>query len=169
RMNWHRFDCENLSTVLRNLTCRIGPEDMERLTSRLELLEPIVDVWCRFKVMVQRPMQNSEMVLFEDSFDVCQYLKDRRLSNKLAQYVFKNIIRDSNLPKKCPFKKVCVVEYSKSINMLIFQGLLYFHNISTLDHFPAFLPEMDFTVVIALFIPNTTNELQLTLKGNLLE
>ncbi|XP_034102014.1 uncharacterized protein LOC117566581 [Drosophila albomicans] len=126
---------------------------MERISSDMEFIEPINLMWCKYKLLVQRPTQKTEMVLFEGSFDVCQYLRDRRMSNKLAQSVFLNMVKDSNMPKECPFH----------------EGSLYFHNIYALDNLPAFLPEMDFTMFITFFEPNTTYESHIKLKGSLLE
>ncbi|KAH8370558.1 hypothetical protein KR093_004044, partial [Drosophila rubida] len=153
KLRFQSFDCENRWSAYRNCSCRIGPEDMQKLSCDIDFKAQIKQMWCKYKLLVPRPAHNTVMVLFEGSFDVCQFLQEKRLPNVLAQYVYENMVRDSNMPKQCPFN----------------EGPLYFHNISVLDNFPAVLPEMDFTLFLTFSKPNTTNEVELILKGSLLE
>ncbi|KAM8712686.1 hypothetical protein ACLKA7_013078 [Drosophila subpalustris] len=150
---WHSFDCSSHWAVYTNFTCRIGPEDMEKLNINITSMEPMSEMLCRYKVLVPRPTQNTEMVLFDSTFDVCQLLREGVLKNKLALTVYHNLIRDSNLSKQCPLN----------------QGLIYFRNISVMDGFPAFLPETVFTLNIIIYMPNTTDRLDVNLKGSIVE
>ncbi|KAL7736816.1 hypothetical protein ACLKA6_015657 [Drosophila palustris] len=126
RVVWHNFDCSSHWAVYTNFTCRIGPEDMEKLNINITSMEPI-----------------SEMLSATGG----------SLKNKLALTVYHNLIRDSNLSKQCPLN----------------QGLIYFRNISFMDGFPAFLPEADFMLNIIIYMPNTTDRLDVKLKGSIVE
>ncbi|XP_030561648.1 uncharacterized protein LOC115763296 [Drosophila novamexicana] len=150
-LKWSSFDCVNLWPIISNYSCRI--QDDGNLSSDIQLTEPITEVWVKYQLVVPRPIQKTEMVLFDSAFDACKLLRDGVMRNKLAYFVYQNMIRNSNLAKVCP----------------ISEGPLYFHNISGLDQFPAFMPEMDFTLSILFYKPNTTHGLNTTLKGSLFE
>ncbi|XP_064543225.1 uncharacterized protein LOC135431826 [Drosophila montana] len=150
-LKWHSFDCLNLWPIISNLSCRIQEDG--NLSSDIQLTEPVNEVWVKYKLVVPRPIQKTEMVFFDSAFDACKLLLDGVMRNKLAYFFYQNMIKDSNLAKLCP----------------ISEGLLYFHNISVLDHFPAFMPEMDFTLSILFYKPNTTHGVDTTLKGSLFE
>ncbi|XP_023172823.2 uncharacterized protein LOC111600775 [Drosophila hydei] len=93
------------------------------------------------------------MVLFDSTVDICKLMSGGNVGNKVVTFVFQSMLKDTNLAKQCPISK----------------GLLYFHNMIDLDHFPAFMPEMDFTAYMKFFRPNLTENTEVFLNGSLIE
>lgn len=100
--------------------------------------------------------------------DICRFYKDSR-RNRFLSIAYKSMIKNSNLPKKCPQQKVCyrIVGHSFIIDIL-FQGLYYFRNMDIGDNLPGFLPKTDFKVNFNFFYPGSS-VLNISLSGRTLE
>lgn len=103
-LKWSSFDCVNFWPIISNYSCRI--QDDGNLSSDIQLTEPITEVWVKYQLVVPRPIQKTEMVLFDSAFDACKLLRDGVMRNKLAYFVYQNMIRNSNLAKVCPISEV---------------------------------------------------------------
>ncbi|EDW02678.1 GH22117 [Drosophila grimshawi] len=150
-LQWNKYDFVKHWDAISSMTIFIEKNGL--ISSELVLTQPLDEVWLKTSIIVPRPVQQTKMLLMESEFEICQFLREGNMKNKIGLYVFQNMVKNSNFPKQCPISK----------------GLLYFHNIDGLDQFPAFLPESNFTIRMRFHRPNTTDSVNVTLDGTVIE
>ncbi|XP_017839803.1 uncharacterized protein LOC108597656 isoform X2 [Drosophila busckii] len=150
-VQWRQFDCFNHWGIVKNVSCRVDSTNEQWLSADFELSSTVEAVRLKYKLVVPRMLATkTDMVLFESELDGCKLLRDGVAQNRLVGIVLKNMLKDSNLARRCP-------------------GQLYFHNVSCLDGFPAFLPETEFTAYLNFYAANGNDNVQTILRGNIME
>ncbi|KAH8411020.1 hypothetical protein KR222_006497, partial [Zaprionus bogoriensis] len=106
QLQFQSYDCQNNFHLFGNVSCRIGPENIGRLSADTEVLAPINRLWIKYKAVVSRPTQNTSMVLLDSKFEVCQFLREGVIRDRLALLIMRSMVKVSNLPISCPISQV---------------------------------------------------------------
>ncbi|XP_017867980.1 PREDICTED: uncharacterized protein LOC108616953 [Drosophila arizonae] len=121
-VNFHGFDCINSWSIIKNWSCVIAENG--NINTELTLLEPMPVVWINCKLIVLRPPQKTEMIIFNTTLDICKLLSNGSTANKIVTSIYQTMLKATNLVPQCPIRRVstldvevvcCIEAHSSSI------------------------------------------------------
>ncbi|KAH8416026.1 hypothetical protein KR222_006691, partial [Zaprionus bogoriensis] len=150
-VQWNTFDCIVNPSIVMSHTCLIVGPERSLITTELLYNVTFEQFHADFVLELPRPPAMDYHKIVSVDVDICRFYKDSR-RNRFLSIAYKSMIKNSNLPKKCPQKK----------------GFYFFRNMDIGDNLPAFLPKTDFKVHFNFFQP-TDWVLNISLSGRVIE
>ncbi|KAH8296983.1 hypothetical protein KR044_002614, partial [Drosophila immigrans] len=148
---WDTFNCLTNPQVVEFNTCSIVGPDKSLITAEFKYNREFPELNGSFILRLPRHPSNEYHTIMELSFNICQFFKSSK-RNKFLNIAFRSMLKESNLPSKCPQPK----------------GFYYFRNMNIGANVPPFLPKSDFQVEFNFFMPNLPI-LNISLSGRLSE
>lgn len=148
--------------------CLIVEPERSFITAEFLYNTTFESLHAEFVLKLPRPPTMKYHGIVAVDVDICGFYKDSR-QNRFLSVAYKSMMKNSNLPKKCPQQKVrfrwIAIPF---IIQLCLQGFYYFRNMDIGDNLPPFLPKTDFKVNFNFFQPGTS-VLNISLSGRIIE
>ncbi|KAH8372177.1 hypothetical protein KR093_010448, partial [Drosophila rubida] len=144
---WDTFNCLSNPEVVDFKKCNIIGPQQSLISVEVKYNRDFAQFNGTFILRLPRPPANEFHKIMDINFSMCQFYKSAK-RNKFLNIAYKSMLKDSNLPSKCPQPK----------------GLYYFRNMDIGANVPLFLPKTAFKVEINFYQPNLS-VLNISLSG----
>ncbi|KAH8393332.1 hypothetical protein KR215_006139, partial [Drosophila sulfurigaster] len=148
---WESFKCAVNPEIVESNRCSIEGTDRSIITAEFKYNREFPQLNASFLLRLPRPPTNEFHTIMDLNIDVCKFYTSTK-RNKFLTIAYRSMMKDSNLPNKCPQAK----------------GFYYFRNMNIGANVPPFLPQTDFQVEFNYFLPKHSI-LNISLSGRLKE
>lgn len=173
QMYWKTFDCSPDPSVISYSKCIIVEPERSLLFAETRFNQELVKPNATFTLFILRESSKTYHKIVHMSADICKIFK-MPLQNQIALAVFKSIMKNSNVPEKCPVPKVRIdsivfLLFCRQFPLLLFKATYYFRNINVATFLPSYLPKNDFKVQLNFAITPKNTFFNITVTGRAFE